>query len=200
MITPSMAAAAVSTGIMLVFLWVLIFWCYRVYRIDLYRERMFALREELFVLALDGKIQFSDPAYELLRSTLNGFIRFGHQVSLIDYFVVARSFTRQLAQNPEESFSHRFDSAVADISEDVQPKLRKIARKMNLFTFEQMVIMSPLVVLSVVPFLVLLIAGFAGFELSRWMLSWRWIGRSMEPVDSAALRLGRAGDRFLAST
>ncbi len=65
---------------------VLYFWLYRDYRIDLFRQRLFALRDELFDLARSGAISFDDRAYGLLRSTLNGFIRFGHRLT---FFPVA---------------------------------------------------------------------------------------------------------------
>ena len=55
----------------------LLLWRYRAYRVDLFRHKMFKLRDELFDDAADGNIDFNSPAYQLLRTTMNGFIRFG---------------------------------------------------------------------------------------------------------------------------
>src|SRR5688572_19860233 len=63
-------------------LWLLWTWLYRDYRIDLFRDRMFALRQDLFDLAAQGVIPFDHPAYGALRRTMNGFIRLADQVNL----------------------------------------------------------------------------------------------------------------------
>jgi hypothetical protein len=52
------------------------------YRLDAYRQQMFALRDELFDFAADGNISFNDPAYRLLRDQMNATIRFGHNLTL----------------------------------------------------------------------------------------------------------------------
>src|SRR2546425_10001640 len=50
-------------------------------RLDTFREQLFTIRAELFDYAASGKIDFSHPAYRLLRQSMNGFIRYGHQLS-----------------------------------------------------------------------------------------------------------------------
>jgi len=50
-------------------------------RLDAFRQEMFALRDELFDYAAKGHIEFNDPAYRLLRQVMNGFIRYGHQLT-----------------------------------------------------------------------------------------------------------------------
>lgn len=50
-------------------------------RLDAFRQEMFALRDELFDYAADGRIKFDDPAYRLLRQVMNGFIRYAHQLT-----------------------------------------------------------------------------------------------------------------------
>jgi hypothetical protein len=43
---------------------------------------MFAVRDELFDFAADGNVAFDHPAYTLLRRQMNGFIRYGHQLTV----------------------------------------------------------------------------------------------------------------------
>ncbi len=50
-------------------------------RIDILRQRLFALRDELFDFAMDGYVRFDDPAYQLLRDLLNGTIRYAHNLT-----------------------------------------------------------------------------------------------------------------------
>lgn len=46
-----------------------------------FRQKMFELRDELFDFAAAGKIEFNDPAYRLLRQSMNGFIRYAHRLT-----------------------------------------------------------------------------------------------------------------------
>ena len=50
-------------------------------RLDAFRQRMFALRDELFDYAADGNIGFDEPAYRLLRQSMNGAIRYAHHLT-----------------------------------------------------------------------------------------------------------------------
>ncbi|HTV96613.1 MAG TPA: hypothetical protein VME42_11425 [Steroidobacteraceae bacterium] len=55
---------------------------YRRYRERALRDRIFAIRDELFCKAELGLIAFDAPAYVMTRRMLNGMIRFAHTVSL----------------------------------------------------------------------------------------------------------------------
>src|SRR5438034_929815 len=50
--------------------------------VDEFRQKMFAVRDELFDYAASGEIAFEHPAYRLLRQSMNGFIQFGHRLTL----------------------------------------------------------------------------------------------------------------------
>ena len=61
-------------------LWVL-FFLFRAYRVEALRDRLFAVRQELFDLADSDGVEFSDPAYATLRQLINSFIRYAHQLT-----------------------------------------------------------------------------------------------------------------------
>lgn len=67
----------VSLAVLFVVL--LVFWADA--RLDAFRQEMFAIRDELFDYATTGNISFDDTAYRLLRRSMNGFIRYGHQLT-----------------------------------------------------------------------------------------------------------------------
>lgn len=50
--------------------------------IDLTRQNLFELRDEVFLLATDGKLEFSSETYCLLRERFNKMIRFCHHMTL----------------------------------------------------------------------------------------------------------------------
>jgi hypothetical protein len=78
--------------------WVLLFICWRPYRLDALREVLFALRDELFLVAIDDEnLPFAHPAYTELRNNLNGMIRFAEKMtfsrSLLVWLLVPRELT-----------------------------------------------------------------------------------------------------------
>jgi len=74
-------AATFHLTFALVCVWFLVFVCWRTYRVDALRQRLFALRDELFDYATSGAISYDDPAYWNLRLLMNGMIRFAHRLT-----------------------------------------------------------------------------------------------------------------------
>lgn len=75
------------TMLLLIILWRWFFYTYRDYRVDLLRQRLFKIRDELFMKAEQGEISFDDNAYGMARTTLNGMIRFAHEVSFLRFLI-----------------------------------------------------------------------------------------------------------------
>lgn len=86
----------VAEGIASILLWfinlglacVLIFLCRRKYRVDALRHQLFVYRDELFDLALDSTVDFSDRAYVMLRESINTMLRYSHKVNLVRVLLV----------------------------------------------------------------------------------------------------------------
>ncbi|MDO8433669.1 MAG: hypothetical protein Q7S58_14790 [Candidatus Binatus sp.] len=79
--------------------WLLLFACWRPYRLDALRETLFALRDELFLIADDEEsLSFSHPAYTELRNHLNSMIRFAEKMtffrSLVFWSSVPKAVTK----------------------------------------------------------------------------------------------------------
>ncbi len=85
-----------------------------IYRVDVFRQSMFALRDELFDYALAGKISFNDPAYVLLRTLMNGFIRYGHQ--LTSFRVLMSNVLRKInGGTPHLKWNERWENATGKV-------------------------------------------------------------------------------------
>lgn len=54
---------------------------WRAYARDAFRQRVFALRDQLFDYAAAGNIEFNHPAYWRLRLMMNNTIRFSHRIT-----------------------------------------------------------------------------------------------------------------------
>ena len=87
MINAISLAIVAQSAILLAGLWVILFWLWPAVRLDCFRQRLFVVRDELFDYAASGRIAFSHPAYRLLRQSMNGFIRYGHQVSFCQFIM-----------------------------------------------------------------------------------------------------------------
>ena len=58
-------------------------------RLDAFRQKMFGIRDEMFDFAAAGNIAFDHQAYVLLRRQMNGFIRYGHQLTVFRCLMTA---------------------------------------------------------------------------------------------------------------
>jgi hypothetical protein len=56
--------------------------CWSEYRLDVLRQRLFAVRDDLLLSAAKGEIEFSDSSYVRLRKLMNGLIRYAHRYSI----------------------------------------------------------------------------------------------------------------------
>ncbi|HWW97254.1 MAG TPA: hypothetical protein VNY74_06145 [Edaphobacter sp.] len=94
-----------------------------IFRVDVFRQEMFELRDQLFDYAAAGNIAFNHPAYLLLRKLMNGLIRYGHQLTL--YRVVMSGLHRKIdGGRPHLKWNHEWEVAVARIgSPQVRSKI-----------------------------------------------------------------------------
>jgi hypothetical protein len=91
------------------------------YRVDTFRQRMFAIRDALFDYAADGYIAFDDPAYLALRRQMNGMIRYGHQLTV--FRALMSGFLKYLSGSAQTlSWNHEWESALSALKSDEQRK------------------------------------------------------------------------------
>lgn len=57
------------------------------YQIDRLRQDLFAIRDKFFAQAAEGRIGFGTAAYRTTRLTLNGMIRFAHELGFLRLIV-----------------------------------------------------------------------------------------------------------------
>jgi len=68
--------------------WIFLFYFWRDYRLDAFREHVFSLRDRLFLFAAQDGISFEHPAYRILRNRANIAIRYAHEFTLTRMAVV----------------------------------------------------------------------------------------------------------------
>lgn len=117
----------IASFLVLVFLCYLAFGVYQRYRVDRFRHDLFVLRDELFDRAADGYIGFDNSAYILMRTLMNGYIRYAHQLSLFQpLFVLAMERVR--GPSPD---LRSFNSLYSDSTVGLTPEQKSIMDDYN---------------------------------------------------------------------
>jgi hypothetical protein len=82
-----------------------ILFLYSDYRLDLYRQELFHLRDQLFNAALNAGVGFDHPAYRHLNLRINSLIRYAHKTNLktLILLTVADLLRLGLAKPPKKS-------------------------------------------------------------------------------------------------
>ena len=88
--TPAeVAAEKLLIWIDLALLYLIVFVLYRQYRVDALRHQLFVVRGALFDYALANGLAFNDPAYVMLRDSINSTLRFAHKISVTRFLVLS---------------------------------------------------------------------------------------------------------------
>ena len=166
-------------------LWVLLFKFYRDYRVDQFRQEMFALRDELFDFASEGQVSYEHPAYWLLRRTMNGFVRFGHRVRLMQGIVFWVLGGHRLPE-PQNGFQIRWSTALQDVGDDDRQRLETYRKRMHELVVKHLILYSPLLVVS-------LVGLFVVWVFSAWCLDQALsrLHKPLDDLDDAAVAYGR---------
>ena len=152
--TPSELSVIVQSTLTLILLAFIMFVWWPEQRVDLFRQQMFALRDELFDFAMGGNIGFDDPAYLRLRDLMNGFIRYAHNVTP---YRTLMSFLRwkYTAGEPVSEWSVLWEQALKEVlDQDTKAKLQEFHSRASLLVVGQLVL-SPGLLITLVPLLIL---------------------------------------------
>jgi hypothetical protein len=107
---------------------------------------MFIVRDELFDYASSGKIEFDSPAYRLLRQMMNGYIRYGHQLT---FFRITLTMIRiRLVERISvQDWSVKWDRALKNVREDeVRERMASFHERAMQCAARRVVFGSPLLI------------------------------------------------------
>ena len=139
---------ALASLVSLAFLWVYIFWLYRDFRVDQFRQQLFALRDEMFDDASEQKLSFDDEAYGILRVTANGFIRFAHVISLSHVLAAAIFLRKQLETRPR--LIKPLGESIEQLPNERKELYRRYQNNMHRLLLRHLVLNSPVLLLTII--------------------------------------------------
>jgi hypothetical protein len=113
----------------LVLAWAIYFYGWKAYRLDRFRQDLFALRDELFDTAARGEVAFDDPAYTTLRALINSMIRFAHRVTFSRW--VLAQVLQQVDPDPQSSVLYnQWAQAARKLPAHVQPEMDRMHKRL----------------------------------------------------------------------
>lgn len=121
--TEQLTKILVFSGMLWLACW-LWFYLWPALHLDEFRQDMFALRNEMFRDAASGKLAFNSEAYLFLRQTMNGYIRFGHRLSILQLVLAARFLKRP-------NFNEMWQMALAGANEQQKDLYNGYMNRMN---------------------------------------------------------------------
>lgn len=169
------------SGLSIFGIWVGVFVLYRDYRIDLFREKIFQLREELFDFADKGDINFEDQGYFLLRTSMNGFIRYAHKMTLLQILLFGVAGQKNHLTYITASYKSKWDKCCKGYDSNTEEKVNNFRERMNSLVVNYLLLGSPILCMTIV--IPITIKFLFGRILKK-------LGRFMDEVDSVAFAYG----------
>lgn len=98
--------------------------------VDDFRSDLFALRDDMFLYALDSNLT-DKRAYKMLRIRMNSFIRYAHRLNATRV-VISSLIATVVPPDIAASFPARWNPYLADITQDERYKMLEFYRKHEL--------------------------------------------------------------------
>ncbi len=169
----------------------LFFRLYRDYAVAKFRQDLFMLRDEIFDYAASGHIKFDDPVYELLRTTINGFIRYGHRLSFTELIV----FSVLKQRNPEydNTYSRRWNEASKGLDKSTVVQLLDYRSRMHLLVVEHIIMGSPGLVLTLIVPAIFLAMYYGAKTYCKVLYNYAqpWLKSPLNDIDAVAAAYGQ---------
>jgi hypothetical protein len=116
-------------------------------RLDEFRQNMFSVRNELFDYAAAGHISYNDPAYRLLRQLMNGYIRYGHQLTFFRVFLTVIQ-SKTMGRANDLTWTTRWEKALANIKDEkVRSSLSSFHDRTAILVATRLVFGSPVLII-----------------------------------------------------
>jgi hypothetical protein len=122
-------------------LWFLWNYGWQGYLISRFRDRLFEIRSELFLLCVEGNLEFNGIVNSGLRFRLNALLRFARGVSFLSLVIAAVTERRTDESDP---YIERWERAADQLPEPTKLKVRELERYM-LASFASHIVWSSMV-------------------------------------------------------
>ncbi|WP_411383621.1 hypothetical protein ACK3BK_01530 [Pseudomonas sp. L7] len=169
------------------------------YRLDKLRFELFRIRDELFVSAEEGKLSFEDESYKITRASLNGMIRYSHDLSFMDVFLVTRAGKQPYYAARRMEHEKRARDAYSQLGREGKAAIKKAMKSMHIAVFSHIafnsigaiIITSTLFFMFVVELLVAKASKRTKSVAIQNSQSFSEISERINALDTEAYEIGR---------
>lgn len=171
--------------ISILFILLFVFWVLQDYFVDKFRQEMFSLRDNLFDEAMNKKIAFNDKPYLMLRTSMNGFIRFGHRLNI--WQIIFLNLYAHNGTKDHPTFNKKMDVFMKDFTEEQKSIFNRYHVLMNFYVLKYAIFSSTLLTLTVITPVIF----FVAMKIQYVMLT-KAYKSFMDRIDSAAFASGKS--------
>lgn len=167
-------------------IWWLYFIEYQQYRLDKTRQELFTIRDELFSSWDESKRSFDEPAYGMMRTTLNGMTRFTHKLSAIRLFAAIYADISVTDGEKTKQYEAAFNKALGRLELSERKTISNARNNMHEVIIRHMLFSS--LILMCAAYFVKLVRTTA--EIQRIILNKKRIKEGLSMIDAEAERIG----------
>jgi hypothetical protein len=154
--------------------WFFVYYLWRDYRIDSFRDHVFSIRDRMFLYAAQGNISFEHPAYTLLRNRMNAVMRYGHVFTMSRMLIALATHEKM----PKGEAIKKWEQAVEQLPSEIQRKMKEFNLCFAIALLQHMLYLSFLRYAVLRPFMF-----FANpFRINEGV----WVVSSVEQLESDA--------------
>jgi hypothetical protein len=141
---------AIRSVLALFALWIVVYYLWRDFRHDAFRDDIFSIRDEMFLYAAEGNISFDNPAYTILRNRMNVLLRHGHEFTLTRMALIVGTH-----RGTKNEIVAKWEAAVAELPDNTQAKMREFNICVAIFVLQHVVFYSFFRYMMMRPFMLL---------------------------------------------
>jgi len=173
----------------------LLFWRYRSLRVDKFRQDMFELRDELFDFAVAGSIDFNQRSYGILRSTMNGYIRHAHRMTLWHVIFVSLLVSKKDFELVD-TYDEKWAVATKRLPDEVKVKMEEFQERMEILVTKHLFTAAPEFFI-LIPVLLLALTVIATVLVCKRVASSKTVSADVWSKLRQSLRLNKIDDAAL---
>ncbi|PIT38687.1 hypothetical protein [Snodgrassella alvi] len=111
---------------------------YKKAMLEYYRMGIFELRDELFDYAASGKLSFDDESYQLVRTLLNGYLRYAENLDIYCFLGYQKAIANKKIATVN-LFMQKYKKTSKTLNKEQKEKLEKCLRQSALIAVTYMV-------------------------------------------------------------
>jgi len=112
-----------------------LYWLYEVeykrYRLDKFRDKLFMIRGGLFDAAARGEIPLDHPAYLILRTNINGMIRFSHDLTFFRFLLMRSEMKSEGGKSRSAEYKRRVEASMATLTDSQRQLITSTNREVH---------------------------------------------------------------------